>query len=95
MAIAMATLGGMGFLHYNATVEDQASWVRRVKSHKEGCIYAPTVMGPDAMLKDLDTLKATKVPHTRPQQPSHVPGSGRPVVAMSFSDALRRLVSFW
>merc|ERR1719240_988561 len=50
----------MGFLHYNATVEDQASWVRRVKSHKEGCIYAPTVMGPDAMLKDLDTLKATK-----------------------------------
>lgn len=61
MAIAMATLGGMGFLHYNATVEDQASWVRRVKSHREGCIYSPVVMGPDATIKDLDNLKVSKV----------------------------------
>jgi len=60
MAIAMATLGGIGILHYNTTVEEQASWVRRVKSHVEGCVYSPAVMGPGAKLSDLDALKAQK-----------------------------------
>ena len=54
MAAAMAQLGGMGFVHYNCTVEDQAAAVRAVKTHPQGFPFGPPVVGPGATLADLD-----------------------------------------
>ena len=54
MAVAMAEVGAMGFLHYNNTVAEQAAMVRRVKAHKAGFSFDFAVVGPDAILADLD-----------------------------------------
>ena len=37
MAIAMASVGGAGFLHYNMTLEDQLANLKAVKAHRLGC----------------------------------------------------------
>src|SRR5512146_665298 len=41
MAIAMATVGGLGIIHRNLKPADQASQVRRVKLHLNGLIERP------------------------------------------------------
>jgi hypothetical protein len=43
MAVAMAMVGGMGFLHYNMTAEEQVEQLRRVKAHRPGYVMSPTV----------------------------------------------------
>ena len=60
MAVAMAQCGGLGFLHYNSTIEEQADWVRRVKAHREGTVTSPAVLGPKAAVRDMDALKSAK-----------------------------------
>ena len=60
MAIVMAALGGMGFVHYNCTVEEQAAHVGATKRHALGTVVAPAVLGPASTLGDLDTLAATR-----------------------------------
>ncbi|MCA1781498.1 MAG: IMP dehydrogenase [Dermatophilaceae bacterium] len=56
MAIAMARMGGMGVLHRNLSVEDQAYQVDLVKRTQTGMISNPVTIGPDATLEDLDQL---------------------------------------
>jgi IMP dehydrogenase len=56
MAIAMARQGGMGVLHRNLSVEEQAGQVDLVKRSESGMITNPVTVGPDATLEDLDEL---------------------------------------
>src|SRR3954464_3153462 len=55
MAIAMAREGGIGVLHRNLSIEDQAYQVDLVKRTQTGIISNPVTIGPDATLEDLDT----------------------------------------
>jgi IMP dehydrogenase len=54
MAIAMARQGGLGVLHRNLSLEDQAYQVDLVKRTQTGIISNPVTIGPDATLEDLD-----------------------------------------
>src|SRR5690349_22108233 len=46
MAIALAQLGGIGVLHRNMTVEEQATAVRQVKRFESGMVVNPITMTP-------------------------------------------------
>jgi IMP dehydrogenase len=54
MAIAMARQGGLGVLHRNLSIEDQAYQVDLVKRTQTGMISNPVTIGPDATLEELD-----------------------------------------
>ena len=56
MAIAMARQGGIGVLHRNLSIEDQAYQVDLVKRTQTGMISNPVTIGPDATLEQLDQL---------------------------------------
>ncbi|WP_310964977.1 IMP dehydrogenase [Nocardioides terrisoli] len=56
MAIAMARQGGLGVLHRNLSIEDQAYQVDLVKRTQTGLIPNPVTIGPDATLEELDHL---------------------------------------
>jgi IMP dehydrogenase len=56
MAIAMARQGGLGVLHRNLSIEDQAYQVDLVKRTQTGIISNPVTIGPDATLEDLDRV---------------------------------------
>jgi IMP dehydrogenase len=56
MAIAMARQGGIGVLHRNLSIEDQAYQVDLVKRTQTGTISNPVTIGADATLEDLDEL---------------------------------------
>ncbi|MFC0581927.1 IMP dehydrogenase [Micrococcoides hystricis] len=58
MAIALARHGGMGIIHRNLSIADQAEHVDRVKRSESGMISHPVTINPDATLKDLDDLCA-------------------------------------
>ncbi len=57
MAIAMAQAGGMGVIHRNLTVEEQAQQVRRVKRFESGIVYNPITLTPDQTLADAKALQ--------------------------------------
>jgi len=57
MAIAMATVGGAGFIHNNMTVEEQVNCVLKVKMHRPGFVVTPAVLSPSSTLQDIDLLK--------------------------------------
>jgi len=52
MAIAMAREGGIGVLHKNMTIEDQAVKVRKVKRAESGMIMDPVTLPKDALVGD-------------------------------------------
>jgi len=54
MAIAMARQGGLGVLHRNLSIEDQAYQVDLVKRTQTGMISNPVTIGPKATLEELD-----------------------------------------
>ncbi len=56
MAIAMARNGGIGVLHRNLSIDDQAAQVDMVKRSESGMITDPLTVGPEATLADLDKL---------------------------------------
>ncbi|MCG8654514.1 IMP dehydrogenase [Yimella sp. NH-Cas1] len=56
MAIAMARQGGIGVLHRNLSIEDQAEQVDLVKRTQTGIISNPVTIGPDATLEELDQI---------------------------------------
>ena len=58
MAIAMARQGGVGVLHYNLSVEEQASQADLVKRSEAGMVTNPVTCGPDATLAEVDRLCA-------------------------------------
>lgn len=56
MAIAMARQGGIGVLHRNLSVEDQALQVDLVKRSESGMITNPVTASPDDTLREVDQL---------------------------------------
>jgi IMP dehydrogenase len=58
MAIVMAQLGGIGVLHRNLTVEEQADAVRRVKRFESGMVVDPVTIRPGQSLADARELMA-------------------------------------
>ena len=59
MAIAMAREGGLGILHRNLSIEDQAYQVDLVKRTQTGMISNPVTIGPDATLEEVAGLGGT------------------------------------
>ncbi|OOS22859.1 IMP dehydrogenase [Moraxella lincolnii] len=53
MAITMAQLGGMGILHKNMSIEEQATKVRRVKKFEAGTVVDPITVTPDVRVGEL------------------------------------------
>ena len=70
MAVAMARQGGVGVLHRNLSVEDQAQQVDMVKRSEAGMITNPVTCGPDATIADVEALcgryRISGVPVTAP-----------------------------
>ncbi|MGR3503729.1 IMP dehydrogenase [Pseudaestuariivita sp.] len=56
MAICMAQAGGMGVLHRNLDVDEQARQARRVKRFVSGIVYNPITLTPDQTLADAKAL---------------------------------------
>ncbi|QFT72941.1 IMP dehydrogenase [Ruegeria sp. THAF33] len=56
MAIAMAQAGGIGVVHKNLSVEEQAREVRRVKRFESGIVYNPVTLRVDQTLADANAL---------------------------------------
>jgi IMP dehydrogenase len=52
LAIAMAQCGGMGCIHKNLNVKDQADEVRKVKKFESGIVINPLTITPDQTLTD-------------------------------------------
>jgi len=62
MAIALAQLGGIGVLHRNLSVEEQATAVRQVKRFESGMVVNPITMTPEQSLADaLELMKAHRI----------------------------------
>lgn len=58
MAIAMAREGGIGIIHKNMTIEEQAREVDRVKRQENGVITDPIFLSPENTLQDAENLMA-------------------------------------
>lgn len=56
MAIAMARQGGIGILHRNMSIADQAAAVDKVKRSESGMITNPVTTSPDATVAEVDAL---------------------------------------
>ena len=62
MAIAIAREGGIGVIHKNMTISEQARQVEMVKRAENGMIYAPVTIQPYKTVKDaLDLMKEFKI----------------------------------
>jgi IMP dehydrogenase len=57
MAICMAQAGGMGVIHRNLDIQQQADEVRRVKRFESGIVYKPITLRPDQTLRDANQLR--------------------------------------
>ncbi|MCA3714401.1 MAG: IMP dehydrogenase [Phenylobacterium sp.] len=60
LAIAMAQAGGMGILHRNLTVEEQADQVREVKRYESGMVINPMTIHPDTTLREIREIKVRR-----------------------------------
>lgn len=58
MAIAMARQGGIGIIHKNMSIEEQAEEVDKVKRSENGVITDPFYLHPDNTLEDANNLMA-------------------------------------
>ncbi|NCB06479.1 MAG: CBS domain-containing protein, partial [Clostridia bacterium] len=69
LAIAIAREGGLGIIHKNMTIEEQASQVDKVKRSEHGVITDPFFLSPDHLIRDAEALMAryriSGVPITR------------------------------
>ena len=60
LAIAMAQAGGMGILHRNLSVAEQADQVREVKRFESGMVINPLTINPDSTLREIKQIKAQR-----------------------------------
>ncbi|WP_428636897.1 IMP dehydrogenase [Shewanella sp.] len=56
LAIAMAQEGGIGFIHKNMSIEQQAEQVRQVKIYEAGIVQQPVTVTPNTTLEQLKVL---------------------------------------
>ena len=72
MAIGIAQQGGIGIIHRNLTIEQQANEVDKVKRSESGMIVDPVTMSPDAKVSDalemMRKYKISGVPITKNQK---------------------------
>src|ERR1019366_8552022 len=62
MAIAMAQQGGIGIIHRNLTISDQAGEIDKVKRSESGMIVDPVTIEPDRPIGDaLDVMRRYKI----------------------------------
>src|SRR5215208_1024306 len=62
LAIAMAQLGGIGIIHKNLSIEEQASEVDRVKRSESGMIVNPITLAPtNRIYEALDLMKTYRI----------------------------------
>src|SRR5438128_12229436 len=62
LAIAMAQHGGLGVIHKNLSIEEQASEVDRVKRSESGMIVNPITLGPSNRIYEaLDLMKKYRI----------------------------------
>src|ERR1700738_764272 len=95
LAIAMAQPGGIGAIHRNMTVEQQADEVRKVKKFEAGMVVNPVTIHPDETLADALRLMAD---HKISGIPVVERGAGRlagilPTRDVRFADAPRQPVA--
>ncbi|HVM99084.1 MAG TPA: IMP dehydrogenase [Caulobacteraceae bacterium] len=60
LAIAMAQAGGLGVLHRNLTVAEQADQVREVKRFESGMVINPLTIHPETTLREVREIKARR-----------------------------------
>ena len=56
LAIALAQEGGIGFIHKNMKLEEQAAHVRRVKKYESGVVVHPITVGPETTIRELKEI---------------------------------------
>ena len=56
LAVAMAQTGGMGIVHRNLTVEQQADEIRAVKRFESGMVINPITIHPDTQLNEIRSI---------------------------------------
>ena len=60
-AIRMAREGGIGIIHKNLTIEEQAREVNKVKKAQSGVVVDPVTVGPDQKLAEaLELMRGTR-----------------------------------
>jgi IMP dehydrogenase len=60
LAIAMAQAGGLGVIHRNLSIEEQADQVREVKRYESGMVINPITIHPDTTLAEVREIKARR-----------------------------------
>ena len=60
LAIAMAQAGGLGILHRNLAIAEQADQVREVKRFESGMVINPLTIHPDTTLREIKQIKAQR-----------------------------------
>lgn len=60
LAIAMAQAGGLGVLHRNLSIEEQADHVRQVKRYESGMVVNPVTVTPETTLGEVRQIVAAK-----------------------------------
>ena len=56
LAIALAQVGGLGFIHKNMPIKEQAAQIRQVKKFESGVIRDPITVSPDTSIKEVIDL---------------------------------------